>query len=264
VMPCKATPNLYQSPGFKLSHLPDSIILHYTAMDSAAAAVTVLSSKQTRASAHLVVAKNGEVYQLAPFNYRTWHAGISSYNGRSDYNQFSIGIEMDNLGWLEPINGAYSRKELIDQGIKRKEDEVERLSHKNPRVRKEFWDRYPPRQLQVVSEICKLLVNAYGIREILGHDDIAPERKQDPGPGFPMVDLIREVFSTERYTEDVAPIEGSVTASRLNIRSGPDELSGKVALPLPMGAKVKIMEQSGGWYRVKAEIEGWVNSNYIS
>ena len=150
----KRTPNLYSPPQFKLPDLPDSIVIHYTAMSKASDAVKALTNKNIRASAHLVMARDGKIFQLAPFNYRTWHAGKSAFNGRSGYNHYSIGIEIDNLGWLEKYDGFYSRPELIDHNIKINEDDVLSANHKNPRVKKKFWHKYTDIQVCLLLNQC--------------------------------------------------------------------------------------------------------------
>jgi len=261
------TESLYKPPEFQTKEYPDSIVIHYTAMDKFDEAVKVLKEKSVPASAHLIIGKNGQIKQLAPFNYRTWHAGISKYKERSGYNHFSIGIEIDNLGWLEAYDGYFSRPELEIYNIRVTEKDVVKKEHKNPVVRKIYWQKYTKEQIQTVVEICRLLKITYPIKEIVGHDDIAPERKQDPGPAFPMEFLVKEVFSSDR-SDDEDPviydtIESVVAASKLNIRSAPDLNSDKVARPLNRGAKVEILEKSGEWLKVKTEIEGWVHSNYI-
>lgn len=264
----KKTPNLYFPPQFKLPDLPDSIVIHYTAMSKAEDAVKALTNKNISASAHLVVARDGKIYQLAPFNYRTWHAGKSAYQSRSGYNHYSIGIEIDNLGWLEPYNGFYSRPELLDYNVKLKENEVIQAEHKNPRVRKKYWHKYTDIQIQRTIEICKLLVQDYSIEEIVGHDDIAPDRKQDPGPAFPMDYFVTQVLYSDRSDDDEpaasVDIKGSVTATKLNIRSGPSLDANAVAKPLPQGTEVRIVGESGDWYHVFAEVEGWVYKKHIN
>ncbi len=98
-------------------------------------------------SAHLLIRRDGELLQFVPFTERAWHAGESSFRGRSRCNDFSIGIELEG------------------------EDETP----------------YDDRQYQVLPLVLQALIRAYpGIsaREIAGHCDVAPGRKVDPGPAF--------------------------------------------------------------------------------
>lgn len=255
------TPNLYKQPEFRAGY-PDSIVIHYTGMNDAVAAANLLCDEDHKASAHLVVGKDGKVYQLAPFNYRTWHAGESEYKGRKYYNHYSIGIEIDNLGWLEKqANGSYSRTKLLPYKIARKQAEVVEATHWNPKVRHQYWDEYTKAQLDRVTEICQALMQVYAIHEVLGHDEISPERKQDPGPAYPMEALRKELFSADRSQ---AGDEREVLVSRLNIRDAPDVAGGLVAKPLPMGTRVKVKEEHDGWCRVETTVEGWVAKQYLS
>src|SRR5690606_16389776 len=80
---------------------------HYTAGSDAKSSAKYLAQADVKASAHLVIGRNGEIYQLVPFDTIAWHAGISSYQGRSGYNNFSIGIELDNAGPLEKTGADY-------------------------------------------------------------------------------------------------------------------------------------------------------------
>lgn len=255
------TPNFYNPPFNTPTKLPDAVIIHYTAMTSAAAAVKVLSTKKPEggnASAHLVIGKQGEVTQLAKFNQRTWHAGTSSYNGRKGYNSLSVGIEIDNVGWLKKqANGNYSRARLAAEYT---EDQIINEPHFNPNIRHIYWERYTQKQIDVVFEICKLLQQYYGIIEILGHDEIAPERKQDPGPAFPMDELKSEVLS-DRSGEAV---EGRVNTNLLNIRAGAGVNFEKVAQPLLKHADVEILEENKDWYKISTKIEGWVSKKFIT
>jgi len=276
IQSCDQTECLSTPPEFKKDNYPDSVIIHYTAMHDAKAAVNSLSKyKQggSNASAHLVIGKKGEIWQLAPFNYKTWHAGTSYYNGRKSYNNFSIGIEIDNLGWLNEYEDGkyYSRPELLklNKPIKRTSKEVVKLKHNNPNVRKVYWDKYTPEQIETVKDICDLLTKHYSITEILGHEEIAPGRKLDPGPDFPLDWLRNQVLHSDR--EDAAeeepeifkPYNAKVSASKLNIRIAPGTNEQKAAKPLLQGKQVTVVEKAGEWSKVKTEIEGWVYSKYI-
>lgn len=257
----KQTPNFYNPPFNTPSKLPDAIIIHYTAMTNAADAIKVLTTRKPdggNASAHLVIGKAGEVTQLAKFNQRTWHAGESNYHGRIGYNSLSIGIEIDNVGWLKKqANGKYSRSRLNAEYT---DEQVVHERHFNPNVRHEYWEKYTKEQTDVVFEICELLRQHYAILEILGHDEIAPDRKQDPGPAFPMDELKSEVLR-DRSGEAA---EGIVNTNLLNIRAGAGVNFEKVAQPLNQNAAVDILEEKNGWYKVSTKIEGWVSKKFIT
>jgi N-acetylmuramoyl-L-alanine amidase len=139
---------------------PDMIILHYTDMLTAEEALTRLCDPISKVSAHFLISKEGELYQLVDPKYRAWHAGLSSWAGEKDINSRSIGIEMDNLGHTfgpEP---------------------------------------FPIPQMNRLLDLLAELTEIYGIPayRIVGHSDVAPLRKQDPGELFPWHDLAKKGF----------------------------------------------------------------------
>ena len=99
---------------------------------------------------------------------------------------------------------------------------------------------------------------------ILGHEEISPGRKQDPGPAFPLDKFRDNLLSQNRSDEpDIIDKEGVVVANLLNIRGDAGVNFKKVARPLPRGTKVKVMEERNGWYKVETSIEGWVSKGLI-
>lgn len=87
-----------QSPNHSGNITPRIIVIHYTGDNSLQGALSWLCAKQAKVSAHLVIAKDGTVYQLLPFNVCAWHAGRSEYNGEPNVNGFSVGIECVGIG----------------------------------------------------------------------------------------------------------------------------------------------------------------------
>lgn len=171
------------TPGPFAPGAPDTLVLHYTAGDDAAWAVSQLREPTPgqRVSAHLVVARDGAVTQLLPFDAIAWHAGRSAWGGREEFNAFSLGIELDNAGRLQERDGA-----LVSWlGRAYAPQEAVRAVHRN-QTEPAWWQRYPEVQVAVAERLCQLLVAEYGLRWILGHEEIAPARKQDPGPAFPL------------------------------------------------------------------------------
>ena len=79
---------------------PDTIVMHYTGGGDARSSALYLADPATKASAHVVVARDGQIFQLVPFDKRAWHAGASALAGREHVNAFSIGIELANAGRL--------------------------------------------------------------------------------------------------------------------------------------------------------------------
>jgi N-acetylmuramoyl-L-alanine amidase len=130
---------------------PEMIVLHYTGMQDTAAALTKLCTAGSDVSTHYVVMEDGYVVQCVLEARRAWHAGEARWEGESDINSCSIGIEIANPGH----------------------------SHGYP--------DFPKRQIAAVTALCRSIFTRYRIPawRVLGHSDVAPTRKQDPGEKFP-------------------------------------------------------------------------------
>ena len=130
---------------------PDMIVLHYTGMADAESAITRLCTAGTDVSAHYVVLEDGNIVQCVPESRRAWHAGASSWAGETDINSHAIGIEIVNRGH--------------DLG----------------------YPDFPLRQIAAVIALCKGIILRRDVpaHRILGHSDVAPGRKKDPGEKFP-------------------------------------------------------------------------------
>ena len=148
----------YQSPNFDERAggiQPGFIILHYTGMPTETLALKRLCDPAAKVSAHYFIRDKGEIIQLVEDSKRAWHAGVSYWDGITDINAHSIGIEIANPGH-------------------------------------EFGYRpFPDAQIASVITLCQALMQRYGIaaHHVLGHSDIAPERKDDPGELFPWESL---------------------------------------------------------------------------
>jgi N-acetylmuramoyl-L-alanine amidase len=256
------TPN--QSGPFN-DHLPDTIIIHYTGGNSIESSVNWLKNPKANASAHVVVGKTGEIVQMVPLNIIAWHAGASRWKGRQRLNNYSIGIEIDNAGLLEKrAEGYYT---YFDKRMSNQKVVLARHKHGDE---EKAWEAYNEKQIATVEEICRLLKDTYNINEILGHDDVAPGRKIDPGPAFPLQKLQDKILfgrtDENPYFGDLETsmgYRGVVTAEYLNIRSKPNISSLKITDPLPRGTRVKILKQKNEWFYVDVDISGWVHKNWI-
>ncbi len=162
----------------------DTIIIHYTASGSAASAIETLTDIDRQVSAHLVIGRDGQISQLLPFNVIGWHAGVSRWGIREGFNKYSIGIEIDNAGMLEEKDGNF----VSWFGKNYPPEEVVKGVHRN-HTELSYWHVFPQFQIDVVETVCKMLIEAYKISHILGHEEIAPDRKVDPGPAFPLDDF---------------------------------------------------------------------------
>ena len=147
--------NLNYSPNFdpKKRNLGEIkfIIFHYTGMKSEKTALKRLTNYKSQVSSHYLINKNGEINKLVPDSYIAWHAGKSKWKKLESLNKNSIGIEITNPGH------SFGYKE------------------------------FPKLQIFSLIKLTKLLISEYNIskKNILGHSDIAPERKKDPGEKFP-------------------------------------------------------------------------------
>lgn len=261
-MPFIASPNY--SRGRTLE--PDYIVIHYTAGSSASASIRWLCNSQANASAHIVIGRDGEITQLVNFNKIAWHAGRSSWDDKNYLNSYSIGIELDNAGILHKQGDKW----VTWFGKEIDESEVLVATHKN-RTEEAGWHTYTPEQIEACRELCTTLCNKYSIKEIIGHDDIAPQRKTDPGPAFPMgnIQSLSEGRNTEIEEENL-PIK--LTTTILNIRTGPGTHHNKLEEgPLPANTPVLVIEKYNNWQYVEvlesindnADIQGWVYGSYL-
>jgi N-acetylmuramoyl-L-alanine amidase len=176
------------------------LVFHYTAGRSADSSVESLCTRkpQGNASAHLVVSRDGRIVQLAPFNIVTWHAGVSQWNGLVGLNRASIGIEMDNAGWLDRVGDKFIAWFGKEYGA----GDVMLAEHKHGGGTRP-WHVYTEVQIERAHELAKLLVDHYGLQDVLGHEDIARGRKQDPGPAFPLVAIAGRALGRSAPTATV-------------------------------------------------------------
>lgn len=158
------------SPNFDDRSLPITmIVLHYTGMQTGEAAIERLRDPAAKVSSHYVVAEDGTVLRLVDEERRAWHAGRSHWRGVKDINSASVGIEIVNPGH------EWGYRPFPDEQVAA----VIRLVH-------EIKDRY---------EITR--------GNIVGHSDIAPARKQDPGELFPWGKLARLRLALPRPTKNL-------------------------------------------------------------
>lgn len=151
---------------------PDMLVMHYTGMESGEVALARLCDPSARVSAHYLVEEDGRVLRLVPEHRRAWHAGLSHWGGEENLNDASLGIEVVNPGH-------------------------------------EFGYRpFPSVQMQAVIELSVVLRNRHGIprHRVVGHSDIAPLRKEDPGELFDWPGLARYEVG---FWSDEEPIQDS-------------------------------------------------------
>lgn len=178
-----------QSPHGGARLKPSFLILHYTAGLSAASAIAWFLDPRSKASAHLVVARDGTVTQLMGFDRACWHAGRSRWQGIEGLNGHSIGIEIVNAGRLVRSGGGW--KSWAGETIPNEQVLVAR----HPDEREAAgWHTYSAAQVGAVTEIGAALHRACGFRDVLGHEDVSPGRKVDPGPAFPKATVAARIL----------------------------------------------------------------------
>lgn len=239
--------------------IPKYLVFHFTAGRSCESSVDWLCNPKAKASAHLVVGRDGNIVQLAPFNEITWHAGKSSWHGLIGMNHYSIGIELDNAGKLTKIGSKYKtwfQSEIL-------ENNVIQAKHKNE-TDIGYWHDYTDIQIERAQLLASLLVDHYKLKGVLGHEDIAPGRKNDPGPAFPFEQISAYAFGRMDDEDEVY----TVNIDGLNIRKGPGIEFDTVAKPLLAKTEIFVIETHGHWSRVNVrnsnDTEGWVNNKFIT
>jgi N-acetylmuramoyl-L-alanine amidase len=140
------------SPNFDARTAPPEIlVLHYTGMKTGPEALDRLRDPEARVSSHYMVEEDGRIFRLVPEERRAWHAGVSYWKGQRNINGVSIGVEIVNPGH-------------------------------------EFGYRpFPDAQIEAVTALCADIRSRWTIEDgmIVGHSDVAPARKDDPGELFP-------------------------------------------------------------------------------
>jgi N-acetylmuramoyl-L-alanine amidase len=145
------------------------VVLHYTGMQDAASAIARLRDPEARVSSHYVIAEDGQILRLVPEEKRAWHAGRSYWRGHTGLNDFSVGIEIVNPGheW--------------------------------------GYRPFPEAQIDALIPLLSGIKDRYNITRgnVVGHSDIAPTRKQDPGELFPWHRLARLRLALPRPTRNL-------------------------------------------------------------
>lgn len=251
-----------KTPNVGGKYNPRFLVMHYTASTSASSAINWLTNPVSKASAHLIIDRDGAVTQLAPFNVITWHAGKSRWNGLESLNKYAIGIELVNAGRLTKIGEKcicpVDKKPIAD-------DDIIVAKHKNE-PEEAIWEEYTEKQISVALEIAALLVSRYQLEDVIGHEDISPIRKSDPGPAFPM-----KSFRARAMGRRDESLDEYVTSAALNIRSGPGTVFGQITDPLPEHTRVTVLKTEGNWSFVEVQdkvnglmdLEGWVFRKFL-
>ncbi|HPE48371.1 MAG TPA: N-acetylmuramoyl-L-alanine amidase [Hyphomonas sp.] len=141
----------------------DMLVLHYTGMEDGESALAHMCNPEAKVSAHYMIWEDGRITRLVDESRRAWHAGVASWQGDCDLNSRSIGIEIVNGGHNVPLDDGSPPP-------------------------------YAEAQIHALILLSKRTISRYGIPQtrIVGHSDIAPDRKDDPGEHFPWARLAAE------------------------------------------------------------------------
>ena len=133
------------------------IILHYTGMTSEKKAIKRLTNKKSKVSSHYFIKKDGTIINMVPEKFTAWHAGVSCWKNHKNLNNKSIGIEIQNSGHINK------------------------------------YENFSIKQIESLILLTKILKKKYNIKikNFLGHSDISPNRKKDPGEKFPWKHLAK-------------------------------------------------------------------------
>lgn len=244
----------------------EGIILHDTAgrLDKGNS-ISWFMQKSAKASAHLVIERDGTVTQMVPFNIKAWHAGKSMLNSRRGCNGFSIGIEIVNPGMQEQVARGY-------QSWFRKiytADDGEIRAASSRYHGEGYWMDYSEAQISAVSAICCVLSEKYQMYFIEPHWLVSPGRKRDTNPLFPL-EHVRNLALGRADDADVSN-ERRVLATSLNVRGAPGITFEKMEWgPLKGGMIVQLLdqdldEQGRCWSFVSLdENNGWVCDSYLA
>tara|TARA_Y100000992_G_scaffold298555_1_gene263911 strand:- start:125 stop:853 length:729 start_codon:yes stop_codon:yes gene_type:complete len=144
------------------------VILHYTGMKKESLVIKRFCDESSKVSAHYLIKRNGEIIKFIPELYEAWHAGKSSWKKKKSLNKYSIGIEIQNKG------------------------------HDNK------YENFSNSQINALKFLLKRLIKKYKIdlSNILGHSDIAPDRKKDPGEKFPWKKLAKAKLANWHYVNE--------------------------------------------------------------
>ncbi len=161
------TPIWHPSPNFgerRDGLTPSLVVIHYTAMDSAQAALDRLCNPEHEVSAHYLIGRDGTLWQMVHEEHRAWHAGAGAWHGQKDINSRSIGIELDNTG-THPFSEP---------------------------------------QMALLERLLRQIMKRWAIKPsgVIGHSDMAPGRKYDPGPRFDWLRLERNGLAARRGIDD--------------------------------------------------------------
>lgn len=231
---------------------PIGIMMHYTASggENGEGDAEYLSRASSRASAQIVIGREGDIHQLMGLNEIAWHAGKSKLGTMVDLNNGFIGIELDNWGYLDSEGKSHTGTVVPEE-----------FRFEGKRGPHSVWESYRDAQLEAAENVVSLICEYYDIEYLIGHEDAAPGRKSDPGPALDRwLESIREKYGL-RGPSASSP----ATKVRLNLRASASRQS-TILTVIPKGAPVEFIEETyPGWYKIKFGSRiGYVVGKYLT
>ena len=178
----RPSPNFSQRPpGFDI----DILLLHYTGMETAESGIERLCDPESKVSSHYVIDEDGTTYCLVPEDATAWHAGVSCWEGKIGMNQRSVGIELVNPG------------------------------HEHG------YRDFPEAQMNALEELALGILDRHPIpkRQVLGHSDVSPMRKEDPGELFDWRGLAEKGIGLWPTQTEMEPVPGTVKDVQVAMRN---------------------------------------------
>lgn len=238
---------------------PTFIVMHYTAGLTTESAVQTFCAPQSKVSAHLVIGREGDVVQCVPFNRQAWHAGRSKWGNVIGLNRASIGIELVSAGKLDRQGSHWVT--WFGKRIDPDEVFVDHAGH--------GWHAYTELQIETARTVCQDLMAVYDIQDILGHEEVSPGRKIDPGPALRLSSFKASVMGagSEGGEDDMF-----IVTRPIAIHTRPHAASDQVDVPLSVDTIVVAEDEVPGWMHVCVEVfegqladplSGWVRRNAL-
>lgn len=251
---------------------PKIAVIHFTAGASArSSADWFRNPANPGSSAHVVIERDGTIIQCVAFGTVAQHAGRSRWRTLAGteligLNRASFGIELANWGDLRKMGNGWASHTGVP--IANPVLAVHRNGNPDGSRTPIGWEPFPRAQIETAAALARAMVASFGIDEIVGHDDVSPVRKSDPGPAFDMGRFRAMVFGG-RGDDDDAVIKVTV-ANGLNLRSGPGTQFAASEL-LPQGTLLEPIETDGNWLQVNVldnvgapRATGWVHGSFTA
>ena len=250
---------------------PTIIVLHDTAGSLRKhSSRNYLADNPSNVSIHFVVERDGEVSQLVDTSIKAYHAGRSSYMGRRNCNDFSVGIEIVNPGKLEAYGMNLNKSSSWFGAVF--DNEAEGIVRKKTEAHGDgYWMPYTEAQLESVEKLCEIIMKSHDIVDVVTHWMISPGRKTDTNPLFPLDALRSRLFGREEPRSSDREYVLALThtpSAGLNFRLWPKIVRGNVIRALAHNTAVKVISseviEGRGWSRIEFDgSQGYVVTSFL-